>query len=471
MTTDSAQPTRPATLGDLRASGYQPKTLREEMRANLIKSLRSGASLFPGIHGYETTVIPAIENAILSGHDIIFLGERGQAKTRIARSMTNLLDEYLPIVAGSEINDDPFHPVSAWALTQIAENGDATPIAWVHRSARYGEKLATPDTTIADLIGEIDPIKVAEGRYLTDVSTISYGLIPRTNRGIFNLNELPDLAERIQVGLLNIMEERDVQIRGYKIQLPLDVLIVASANPEDYTNRGRIITPLKDRYGSQIRTHYPESVELEIEIMEQERSQFATDGIAMTVPEFMKEVVAELTHQARRSHDISQRSGVSVRMSVANYENVVSNAYRRAIKLAEKQAAPRISDLSAIHASTQGKIELETLGEVSDAAVLERMLGSAILSVFNRSFSIRQFDRLVQAFENGLEVETSDTMPAMDYVHQLSHIDGLPEAVDALKVGGNPAAVASAVEFVLEGLHLNRRLNKNHHDGPATYSR
>ncbi|HYP60887.1 MAG TPA: sigma 54-interacting transcriptional regulator [Thermomicrobiales bacterium] len=469
--TTSSTADRAATLGELRASGYTPKSIREEMRENLIAKMRSGAGLFPGIHGYETTVVPAIENAILSGHDIIFLGERGQAKTRMARSLTNLLDEYIPIVAGSEISDDPFNPVSRYARDLVDEHGDATPVEWVHRDQRYGEKLATPDTTIADLIGEVDPIKVAEGRYLTDELTISYGLIPRTNRGIFNLNELPDLAERIQVGLLNIMEERDVQIRGYKIRLPLDVYVVASANPEDYTNRGRIITPLKDRYGSQIRTHYPETVELEVEIMEQERHQYDTEGIGVTVPNFMKDVVAELTHQARHSHDVSQRSGVSVRMSVANYENLVSNSIRRAIRLGEKQAAPRVSDLGALYSSTHGKIELETLGEVSETAVFDRMTNSAVLAVFNRTFSIREFDRLVQAFENGLAVETSDLMPSMDYVLQLSHLDGMNDIVDTLGVSGNPAGVASAVEFILEGLHLNRRLNKATGDGPARYSR
>ena len=469
--TTSSTGDRAATLGELRASGYTPKSIREEMRENLIAKMRSGAGLFPGIHGYETTVVPAIENAILSGHDIIFLGERGQAKTRMARSLTNLLDEYIPIVAGSEISDDPFNPVSRYARDLVDKHGDATPVEWVHRDQRYGEKLATPDTTIADLIGEVDPIKVAEGRYLTDELTISYGLIPRTNRGIFNLNELPDLAERIQVGLLNIMEERDVQIRGYKIRLPLDVYVVASANPEDYTNRGRIITPLKDRYGSQIRTHYPETVELEVEIMEQERHQYDTEGIGVTVPNFMKDVVAELTHQARHSHDVSQRSGVSVRMSVANYENLVSNSIRRAIRLGEKQAAPRVSDLGALYSSTHGKIELETLGEVSETAVFDRMTNSAVLAVFNRTFSIREFDRLVQAFENGLAVETSDLMPSMDYVLQLSHLDGMNDIVDTLGVSGNPAGVASAVEFILEGLHLNRRLNKATGDGPARYSR
>ena len=462
---------RPETLGALRASGYRTKPIREEMRANLIAKIRKGENLFPGVMGYDQTVIPAIENAILSGQDIIFLGERGQAKTRMARSLVNLLDEVIPIVQGSEINDDPFSPVSKPARDLAEELGDETPIEWIGRDRRYGEKLATPDTTIADLIGEVDPIKVAEGRYLTDELTISYGLVPRTNRGIFTLNELPDLAERIQVGLLNIMEERDVQIRGYKIRLPLDIFVVASANPEDYTNRGRIITPLKDRYGSQIRTHYPETTDLEMEIMEQESTVFETAGITVTVPVFMREIVAELTHHARRSHDVSQRSGVSVRMSVANYENLISNATRRSIRIGEKQAAPRISDLAALHASTTGKIELETLGEVREEQVVDRLISGAVLTTFNRHFSVRQFDRLILAFDNGLNVEASALMPAMDYVHQLSHLDGMKEAVEKLGVGGNPAAVASAVEFVLEGLHLNRKLNKDAGAGPARYHR
>jgi len=467
----SESASKPTTLGALRVSGYQSRSIRDEMRTNLIAKIRSGENIFPGVMGYDQTVIPAIENAILSGQDIIFLGERGQAKTRMARGLTNLLDEFIPIVAGSEINDDPFNPISKPARDLVESHGEETPIEWVGRDRRYGEKLATPDTTIADLIGEVDPIKVAEGRYLSDELTISYGLIPRTNRGIFTLNELPDLAERIQVGLLNIMEERDVQIRGYKIRLPLDVFVVASANPEDYTNRGRIITPLKDRYGSQIRTHYPATTDLEMEIMEQERSIFETAGVNITVPKFMREIVAEITHQARRSHDVSQRSGVSVRMSVANYENLVSNATRRSIRIGEKQSAPRISDLSALHSSTTGKIELETLGEVREEQVVDKLISSAVLTTFNRHFSVRQFDRLVLAFENGLNVEASALMPSMDYVHQLSHLDGMKEAVDKLDVGGNPAAVASAIEFVLEGLHLNRKLNKDAGAGPARYHR
>jgi len=452
---------KPRTLGELRESGYTVLPIREEMRKNLIAKLESGEPIFPGIIGYDDTVIPQVENAILAGQDIIFLGERGQAKTRMARALINLLDEEIPIIAGSEINDNPFAPVSRYARDLIAEMGDDTPIEWIRREDRYAEKLATPDTTIADLIGEVDPIKVAEGRYLSDELTIHYGLIPRTNRGIFAINELPDLAERSQVGLLNIMEERDVQIRGYRVRLPLDVYIVASANPEDYTNRGRIITPLKDRYGAQIRTHYPASIDLEIKIMEQERTPLEVPGIAITVPEYMREIIAEITHLARRSHDVSQRSGVSVRMSVANYETLVSNAVKRAIRLDEKHAVPRISDLPAVVASTMGKIELETLGEVQEERVIEKLINGAVLATFNRYFSTRDFDDLILAFENGLAVETSDMLPAMRYIHQVSHIDSLRAAANRLGAAGQPELIAAAVEFVLEGLHLNRRLNKD----------
>ena len=449
------------TLGELRASGYTVLPVREEMRRNLIARLRSDEPMFDGVVGYEETVLPQIENAILAGQDIIFLGERGQAKTRMARSLVNLLDEFVPIVAGSEINDDPFNPISRYAIDLIAEKGDDTPIEWIGRDRRYAEKLATPDTTIADLIGEVDPIKVAEGRYLSDELTIHYGMIPRTHRGIFAMNELPDLAERIQVGLLNIMEERDVQIRGYRVRLPLDVYVVASANPEDYTNRGRIITPLKDRYGSQIRTHYPETIELEMDIMAQESLPAPTDGLDLFVPQFMREIIAEITHLARRSHDISQRSGVSVRMSIANYENVVANALKRAIRLDEKQAVPRISDLRAVIASTTGKIELETMGEVREDRIVEKLIQGAIIATFNRYFSVREFDDLVLGFDNGLVVDAADDLPAMNYVHQVSHIDGVREALEKLDLPGSPAGVASGVEFVLEGLHLNRRLNKD----------
>src|ERR671930_56378 len=321
--------TRPMTIGELRRSEYRVLPIKEEMRKNLLAKMRRNEQLFPGIIGYDDTVIPQIENAILSGQDIVLLGERGQAKTRLARLLIYLLDDEVPAIAGCEINDDPYQPICAACRAKVAEHADDVAITWLRREDRYGEKLATPDITIADLIGEIDPVKVAEGRYLADEQTIAYGLIPRTNRGIFCLNELPDLAERIQVGLLNIMEERDVQIRGYKIRLPLDIYVVASANPEDYTNRGRIITPLKDRIGSEIGTHYPRTLEGEMAIMEQEATHFGANGYQATYPKYMKEIIAELTHGARRSQDVSQRSGVSVRMSVANYENVISNATRR----------------------------------------------------------------------------------------------------------------------------------------------
>src|SRR5207237_7395322 len=297
---------------------------------------------------------------------IILLGERGQAKTRLIRALVLLLDEEIPVVAGCEVNDSPLRPICAHCRALIAENGDKTPITWLARDRRYAEKLATPDTSVADLIGDVDPIRVAEGRYLSDELTIHYGLVPRTHRGIFTLNELPDLAERVQVGLLNVMEERDVQIRGYKVRLPLDLFVVASANPEDYTNRGRIITPLKDRFGSQIRTHYPKEITTEVGIMEQERQVFVDEGMTTVVPAYMKELLAEISQLARRSSDISQRSGVSVRVTVANYENLVSAALKRALRTGETSVVPRISDLPAVVASTAGKIELESVGEVSE---------------------------------------------------------------------------------------------------------
>jgi magnesium chelatase subunit I len=461
--------TRPRTIGELRAGGYQGLTVKQELRKNLIAKMRAGEELFPGVVGYEDTVIPQVENAILSGQDIVLLGERGQAKTRIARSLTNLLDDEVPAITGSELNDDPFHPISAASRALVEEKGDDTEITWLRRDQRYGEKLATPDITIADLIGEIDPIKVAEGRYLSDELTIAYGLVPRTNRGIFCINELPDLAERIQVGLLNIMEERDVQIRGYKIRLPLDVYVVASANPEDYTNRGRIITPLKDRIGSEIRTHYPRTIEHEIAIMEQEATPFADDDMEVSFPRYMKEIIAEVTHLARKNPDISKRSGVSVRVSISNYENVLSNAFRRAIRLGEKQVAPRISDLPAVVASTAGKIELETVGEASEERIIERISQGAVLNVFNRYFLMQEFDELLANFDRGFGVDTSDGMPAMQYVRQVSEVRGLRAAVSKLNAQGNPASAAAAVEFILEGVHLNRKLNKDRKPGGVRY--
>ena len=455
---------RPVTVGELRASGYRPRTVKEELRANLLTRLGEAGPLFPGVIGFEESVVPAVENAILAGQDLVFLGERGQAKTRMARLLVSLLDEYIPVLADGELHDEPFAPISATGRAALAAQGDDAPVEWLARDRRYGEKLATPDITIADLIGEVDPIKVAEGRYLADESTIHYGLIPRSNRGVFTINELPDLAERIQVGLLNILEERDVQIRGYTLRLPLDLFVVASANPEDYTSRGRIITPLKDRLGSQIRTHYPRSLDDEIAIMRQERTRFEeTDGApALEEPEFMLELLAELTHLARRSPDISQRSGVSVRVSISNLENVLAAALKRAVRLGEPTAAPRISDLGAVLPSTTGKIELETMGdEAPEERIVDRLLSKALYNVFSRWVEIDRLDRAVLAFEGGLVVETGDSVASREYVRWARETPGLDEAVRGLGAGESPASTASAVEFLLEGLHLHRRLNKD----------
>jgi len=443
--------------------------VKDEVRANAIANVAAGLPLVEGVLGYEETVLPQLENALLAGHDVIFLGERGQAKTRMIRSLTGLLDEWMPIVEGSEINDDPYHPVSHHARLLVAERGDDTPIEWVHRDRRFGEKLATPDTSIADLIGEVDPIKVAEGRYLSDELTIHYGLVPRTNRGIFAMNELPDLSERIQVGLLNVLEERDVQIRGYKIRLPLDVMLVASANPEDYTNRGRIITPLKDRFGSQIRTHYPLDVDTEMDVIEQEARPLVADGLAVHVPPYMTEIVAEISQQARRSPHVNQRSGVSVRLSVANYETLVANAMRRALRNGDPEVVPRVSDLDALVASTSGKVEIETIDDGREGQVLDRIVKASVLEVFRSRVRPERLGPLVHAFDDGRVVHTGEDLPAAQYSDMLGSVDGLREALSDLEVGESPAAVASAVEFVLEGLHLSKRLNKDAVGPKATY--
>jgi magnesium chelatase subunit I len=460
---------RPATLGQLRESGWESRPVKEEVRRNAAERIRAGKPLVEGVLGYEDTVLPQLENALLAGHDIIFLGERGQAKTRMIRSLTELLDEWMPIVAGSEINDDPYHPVSRYAHDLIGDKGEDTPIEWAHRSVRFGEKLATPDTSIADLIGEVDPIKVAEGRYLSDELTLHYGLVPRTNRGVFAINELPDLAERIQVGLLNVLEERDVQIRGYKIRLPLDVMLVASANPEDYTNRGRIITPLKDRFGAQIRTHYPLDVETELEVVHQEATPMERLGVRVEVPSFMAEVVGNLSHLARQSPHINQRSGVSVRLSIANYETLEANAVRRALRLGEPDAVPRISDLDALASSTSGKVEIETLDEGRDEQVVDRLIKASVLSVFKERCPIDQLRTVVDSFEEGTIVHAGDDVPAATYVELLNGMPDLRKQVLALAGSESPAAVASAVEFVLEGLHLSKRLNKDAVGARATY--
>ncbi len=458
------------TLRDLRSSGYKVLTVKQEMRKNLIRRIETGEEHFPGIIGFEDTVLPHLENAILSGQDIIFLGERGQAKSRLIRSLTNLLDGEIPAMAGCEINDNPFDPICKRCRDLIDVEGEDAVIEWVDRERRYGEKLATPDITIADLIGEVDPIKVAEGRYLSDELTIHYGLIPRHHRGIFCINELPDLAERIQVGLLNIMEERDVQIRGYRIRLPLDVFVVASANPEDYTNRGRIITPLKDRYGSQIRTHYPRNTESEIAIMEQERSHFEDETErSVNVPQYMKEIVAEITRLARRSPDINQRSGVSVRATIADYESMLANAMRRAIRLNETEVVPRVSDLPFVLPALTGKIEFETVDDGREDQIVERLIQGAVLAVFNHYFSLGELEPIVARFKSGHAAEVSDMTLSGEYTKLIKDTEGLPAAVEKLGAQGSEPMQASAVEFVLEGLHLNKRLNKDKVAGRYQY--
>jgi len=470
MTKPEVPATMPVTLGALRASGWQSRPVKEELRANAVRNIEAGTPLFQGVMGYEDTVMPQLENALLAGHDVVFLGERGQAKTRMIRSLTDLLDEWMPIVAGSEINDDPYNPVSRHARDLVAAEGDNTPIAWVHRSERFGEKLATPDTSISDLIGEVDPIKVAEGRYLSDELTLHYGLVPRTNRGIFAINELPDLSERIQVGLLNVLEERDVQIRGYKISLPIDVMLVASANPEDYTNRGRIITPLKDRFGSQIRTHYPLDVETEIAIMRQEARPASIGDVTVTMPAFMERIIATFSQQARHSSQVNQRSGVSVRLSVSNYEILSANAVRRALRAGERTVAPRVSDLDALAASTGGKVEIESMEEGRESQILQQLISAAVLTVFRETTAGISLAEVVTAFEEGVVAHAGEDVTSEQLTALAAEIPALSAPLAALcGADTGPAVVASCVEFILEGLHLSRRLNKDASGTSATY--
>jgi magnesium chelatase subunit I len=457
------------TFGELKASGYQVLPVKAEVRRNLINRLRDRQPLFPGVMGYDDTVVPQLTNAILGLQDIILLGERGQAKSRIVRGLTGLLDEFTPVIDGTEIPESPYQPITAAGKTIIAEQGDAAPIRWLHRDDRYAEKLATPDITIADLIGEVDPIKIAEGRYLSDELTLHFGLVPRVNRGIFAINELPDLAERIQVGLLNLLEERDVQIRGFKIRLPLDVFIVATANPEDYTNRGRIITPLKDRYGAQIRTHYPLEVAQEMEILDQEASVLDLGDYHLNVPDFMKEIVAEITHHARRSPDINQRSGVSVRTSISNYEALVANAFRRALRLGEAEVVPRISDLEYLIPSLQGKIEFEAMEEGQEDKITERIIQGAVKTVFDRRYDVNDLEPIAMAFNEGLTVDTGEAAPAADYAAIAERIPSLNDIFPD-RDSVSDTMRATVIEFILEGLHLHKLLNKYDHAGTATYT-
>ena len=451
------------TLGELKASGWESLAVKEELRRNAARRITAGLPIVDGVVGYDTTVLPQLERALLAGHDVIFLGERGQAKSRMIRALATLLDEWLPIVEGSEINDDPYTPCSLFARDLVAELGDSTPIRWVARSERYGEKLATPDTSIADLIGEVDPIKVAEGRYLADERAVHYGLVPRSNRGIFAVNELPDLAERIQVSLLDVLEERDVQIRGYKMRLPLDVFLVASANPEDYTNRGRIITPLKDRFGAQIRTHYPLDLATEIDVILQEAQPVEVSGVRVEIPAFMTEIVGRLSQLARESGRVSQRSGVSVRVGIANVETLAAAAVRRALAHGEAEAVPRVSDLGALTASTLGKIEVEGFDRSGDdAEVVERIVRQATLATFREYCPPQNLGSVVGSFEDGLVIEVGEEVAATDYVKLLAACPQLRSPVVAVTGGSESAAmIASAVELVLEGLHLSKRLNKD----------
>src|SRR5262245_48874909 len=461
---------RAETRGELLADGYRSESVREELRRNLIGRLSRRERILPGLIGYDETVVPEIENAILSGHHIVLLGERGQGKSRLLRGLVELLDEAVPIVAGCEIHCDPLHPICKRCRSLAAASGDELPVEWIGRERRYAEKLATPDVQVADLIGEIDPIKVAEGRYLADEDAIHYGLIPRTNRGIFAINELPDLMEKIQVGLFNLMEERDVQIKGFKIRLPLDILVVASANPEDYPSRGRIITPLKDRFDVQIRTHYPTSIETEIAIVEQEVPALERDDRPIRVPDFMKWILGQLTFEARASQDVSQSSGVSVRVTVNNYETMLANAERRAILIGEKEIVPRISDLHAVHASMLGKLEFEYTGEDrADARPFERLMNRAILVVFDRVMEVDRLRPIEEYFAGGWGVEVSDRMPSEEYLEGIRAIPGLREAIDHLGPFESAALMATAAELVLEGLHLHQRLNKEVEGGRATY--
>jgi magnesium chelatase subunit I len=476
---------RPRTLGELAASGFRVESVKDEMRRNLIALLQSGERLFPDILGYDETVVPQVQNAILSKHDILFLGLRGQAKTRMLRELVRLLDPVIPIVAGSEIHDHPFAPVSKHARDLIAREGDKTPIDWIGRDDRYHEKLATPDVTIADLIGEVDMIKHAEGRYLSSELTMHFGLIPRANRGIFCINELPDLAPKIQVGLFNVLEERDVQIRGYPVRLDLDLAMVFSANPEDYTNRGRIVTPLKDRIGSVIRTHYPTSREIGMAISDQnawlDRAEDEKGKPQLLIPTYIKELVEEVARLARTSPHVNQQSGVSVRMSIANLENVVSNAERRAIVNRERYIVPRASDLAFAMASSRGKLELTMTEEDGhEDKLIGRIIDEAIKNITTVHFDLRELRFVVEYFENGQSVEIGDSMPVAAVLERIGKVPGLRKRADEAAAGWiagsgegalREAAAASAAEFMLEGLHVHNKINKQAKAGSTSYRR
>ena len=446
--------------------------MKQELRHNLLNRMRSGEDAFPGIIGFGQTVLPHLERAIIAGHDVILLGERGQGKTRLIRTLTGLLDEWTPAVAGCEINDHPFAPVCARCLRLAAEQGDDLQVTWRARADRYGEKLATPDTSVGDLIGDIDPVKVAEGRTLGDPETIHFGLLPRTNRGIFCLNELPDLAERIQVSLLNVLEERDIGVRGYALRLPLDVVLVASANPEDYTNRGRIITPLKDRFGAEIRTHYPVSLDAELALIEQE-SRLAWDGAdpGAVVPSHLIQVVARFTRLVRASPAVDSRSGVSARFAIAAAEAVAASAVRRTAISGEDQAVARVCDLPSVISTLRGKVEFEVSEEGREQEVLDHLLRRATSDTFRALLGNADLSGLLARFTDGGVVETGDLVPAADLLRRIGEVPGLARIMDRLQMEGGESLgqAAAALEFALEGLYLLRRLSKDAIDGGAVY--
>jgi magnesium chelatase subunit I len=464
----SALPVAPAdlprTVGELRTSGHRYRTVKQELRENLLARIRSGEPRFPGVVGYEDTVLPELERALLAGHDLVLLGERGQGKTRVIRSLVSLLDEWTPVISGSELNEHPFHPISPASRREADEAGDDLKIAWLHRSMRYGEKLATPDTSVGDLIGDVDPIRVAQGRTLGDPETIHFGLVPRTNRGIFAVNELPDLAERIQVALLNVLEERDIQVRGYQLRIPLDVLLVASANPEDYTNRGRIITPLKDRFGAEIRTHYPLDLELETELIRQEAQLHAE------VPEHLVEVLARFTRAVRESPAVDSRSGVSARFAIAAAETVSASALRRAAVLGESDAVARICDTITVTSTLRGKVEFESGEEGREVEILAHLLRTATAETFRARLSGLDLSGFTGIVSEGGVIETGELVPAEEVLRQVGRVPGLAKVLARLGFGDAPtrAQAASAVEFALEGLHLTRRLSKDLTEGGRT---
>ena len=464
---------QPLSLRELRESGHVHRSVKEELRDNLLARLRSGDDRFPGIVGFAETVLPQVERALLAGHDLVLLGERGQGKTRLIRTLVELLDEWTPVVTGCEINDHPYAPVCARCRRLAAEQGDDLPVAWRHRSQRYGEKLATPDTSVGDLIGDVDPIKIAEGRTLGDPETVHYGLVPRTNRGVFAINELPDLAERIQVSLLNVLEERDIQVRGYALRLPLDLLLVASANPEDYTSRGRIITPLKDRFGAEVRTHYPLRLDDELDLLRQEALlHWGVDAVSAVLPDHLLEVIARFARLVRDSPAVDSRSGVSARFGIAAAETVAASAVRRAALAGEETPVARVGDLPAVVATIRGKVEFEVSEEGREVEVLSHLLRRASVETFRRRLGASDLSGLIAHFDDGATVETGELVAAADLLRRVGPVQGLGSLMDRLGMDDSaelPGLAAAALEFAMEGLYLNRRISKDEVPGRVVY--